>query len=491
MGIAKNYFYNVLLQISNILIPLITTPYVTRVLDPSGFGIVSFANSIVQYFILFGTLGLNLYGSRLIAYVRNDKEKLEKTFWELFWLRSLTIFLAILSYIIFLYLSNPSFIEVYLIQILNLLAVAFDISFLFIGMEKFKIVSLRGVTARLITAGLIFILVKGKDDFAIYALINAIGNLVSQVIVWKYLFQYIPTVKRVPFRKSVKHLPGSVKLFIPMIAIQIYTVLDRTMLGILSSEDQVGIYTPGVTLVKMATSLVTSLGTVMLSRISNLVANKEERMLRFYSEKAFDFATYASLFIVLNLYILMPSFVPIFFGKEFQSVLHVIKVICPIVLFISWSNFFGIQLMLPMQLEKAFTLSVSIGAIVNFFLNLFLIPKHGAIGASIATVVAEFSVTLSQMILIRTIINLFEFFKKAWKHFLSAFGTFVISLIVSRLITFEGNNLFSLVLNGLLVAVSYFLMEKMLKSGINDIVFSKMVSFLRRFFRVKSQSLFF
>ncbi|WP_051366187.1 flippase [Pseudothermotoga elfii] len=481
MGITRNYLYNVLLQISNILVPLITTPYVTRVLDPSGFGIVSFANSIIQYFILFGTLGLNLYGNRLIAYVRDDREKLSKTFWELFWLRCITVSIASGAYIIFLLLLKPSFLVVYLIQILNLLATVLDLSFLFMGIEEFRIVSLRGFTARLITAGLIFVFVKEKDDFVIYTSISALGNLISQLIVWKFLFRHISKGISLSIKGLFKHLPGSLKLFVPLIAIQVYTILDRTMLGILSSKDQVGIYTPGLTLVKTALSLITALGTVMLPRISNLVSNRREDLIKNYAVKTFGFVTYAGLFLTLALYLLTPDFVPIFFGKEFQPVLHVIKVVCPIVLFISWSNFFGIQLMVPMQLEKEFTLSVFIGAITNFSLNLFLISKYGAIGASIATVFAEFLVTLSQMMFIRKIIDVPGLLRNSWKHFLSAFGTLVIYLTINRWISF-GGSFSSLLINGVLLTVSYMLIEKLLRSEINELVLGKVKISLKKVF---------
>ncbi|NUU95864.1 hypothetical protein XO10_06180 [Marinitoga sp. 1135] len=475
MSVAKNYVYNTLLQISNILIPFITIPYITRVLDPQGIGIVAYTNSIVQYFILLATLGMTLYGNRTIAYVRNDKKVLNKTFWELFFLKLFTSIISIFVYVFFVFTINSDYKIVYYIQLINLIAVVFDISYFFMGIEDFKKTSIRSITIKIISTILIFIVIKKPEDYVYYALISASGNFVGQFILWKYLPEYIK-LEKVSKEKILYHLRNTIKLFIPMIAIQIYTVLDKTMIGILANESEVAFYDMSQRLVKMTLALVTSIGIVMLPKISNLISLNDNAKITYYARKVFDYITYASVFIMLMMIITMPTFVPIFFGRDFIKVKDIIMIISPIILFISWSNFFGIQLMVPMKLEKYLTLSVTIGAIVNFSLNYFLIPKYQSIGAAISTIIAEFLVALIQITIIRKYIKIFEITKGIWKHFISGILVYGILFQVTKL---NIESLEKIIIEVFLGLILYLTFEFILKSEINSLVVSKMISFMK------------
>ncbi|HPZ18648.1 MAG TPA: flippase, partial [Fervidobacterium sp.] len=424
MSIAKNYFYDLILQISGIVIPFITIPYVTRVLDPQGVGIVSFTGSIVQYFTLFAALGMSLYGSRTIAYIRNDTEKINESFWELFYIKLFTSMLTMIVYFIFVSTISSKYKIVYYVQSLSILAVAFDISYFFTGIEDFKKVSLRSLVIKIVSAAAIFLFVKSQSDYVLYAIISVLGTLISQVVLWAYLPDYI-RIKKITHANLKEHLFGMFKLFVPMVAVEVYTVLDKTMIGLINNEAEVAYYDYAQRIVKMSLTLITSLGTVMIPRVSNLISGGYKDQVDGYAKKVFDFYTYSSVFLMVAFLVTMPTFVPMFFGQKFLKVKDLIMVISPILLFISWSNLFGMQLFVPFKLENFLTLSVVIGAVVNFSLNMLLIPKYNSYGASIASVIAEFCVTLVQLLVVRKLIDVRYLFKGNWKHFISGFVTFL------------------------------------------------------------------
>ena len=476
MSIARNYFYNLILQVSGIIIPFITVPYVTRVLDPQGVGIVSFTGSIVQYFTLFAALGMSIYGSRTIAYIRNDREKINETFWELFYIKLITTLLTTVVYLIIVFAISASYKVVYYVQSLNLIAVGFDISYFFTGIEDFKKVSLRSIIIKIISVVAIFLFVKTANDYVLYALISILGTLIGQVVLWAYLPEYI-RIKKINYANLREHLLGMFKLFVPMIAIEVYTVLDKTMIGLINNEAEVAYYDYAQRIVKMSLMLITSLGTVMIPRVSNLVSSGYKDQVDEYAKKVFDFYTYGSVFLMVAFLSTMPTFVPMFFGQKFLKVKDLIMVISPILLFISWSNLFGMQLFVPFKLENFLTLSVVAGAVINFFLNLFLIPRYNSYGASIASVIAEFCVTLVQLLVVRKLIDVRYLFKGNWKHFVSGLITFLSVYLITMNLNI--NLILKLGIELVLLVVIYLGIEFLLKSDINLSVVNKALSTMK------------
>ncbi|HPT59771.1 MAG TPA: flippase [Fervidobacterium sp.] len=476
MSIAKNYFYDLILQISGIVIPFITIPYVTRVLDPQGVGIVSFTGSIVQYFTLFAALGMSLYGSRTIAYIRNDTEKINESFWELFYIKLFTSMLTMIVYFIFVSTISSKYKIVYYVQSLSILAVAFDISYFFTGIEDFKKVSLRSLVIKIVSAAAIFLFVKSQSDYVLYAIISVLGTLISQVVLWAYLPDYI-RIKKITHANLKEHLFGMFKLFVPMVAVEVYTVLDKTMIGLINNEAEVAYYDYAQRIVKMSLTLITSLGTVMIPRVSNLISGGYKDQVDGYAKKVFDFYTYSSVFLMVAFLVTMPTFVPMFFGQKFLKVKDLIMVISPILLFISWSNLFGMQLFVPFKLENFLTLSVVIGAVVNFSLNMLLIPKYNSYGASIASVIAEFCVTLVQLLVVRKLIDVRYLFKGNWKHFISGFVTFLSVYFIT--INLKINLISKLVAQLVLLVLVYLGMEFLLKSDINLDVVNKALTTIK------------
>lgn len=477
MGIARNYVYNLILTVSNILVPFITIPYISRVLNPEGIGAVSFTNSIVQYFVMFAVLGLTLYGPREIASKRNSSEKLRATFWNLQYTKILTVLVSYAFFLVFVFFfSNEKYYSLYLIQSFLILNTFFDITFLFSGLEDFQKITIRGLLVRIISTFLIFVLIKKPSDYILYALINVISTLFGSFIMWFYLPKDLK-ITRPSLNEIKNHLLGSLKLFIPIVAIQIYTILDKTMVGILSTEAEVSYYTMSQRLVKLILALITSLGPVMMSRISNLVSNEQHERVEGYIRIIFDFVTYTSILAIILTVFTMDDFVPIFFGSKFLKVKDLIIYITPIILFISWSNLFGIQVMVPMKKEKYLTISVIAGAVINFTLNLILIPKYQSLGAVIGTVAAEFTVTLVQMIFVRKLITLKPLYNEIWKHLLAGTATFSLLFFFTKINISPFINIILKIVIGFSI---YILIEHILKSSTNKMIMQKIFAFLKR-----------
>lgn len=476
MGIARNYVYNIMLTITNLLVPFITTPYISRVLDPEGIGAVAFTGSIVQYFVLLAMLGTGLYGAREVASLRDDPKKLKIVFWNIQYTKILTTVFSYVSFLFFVVFSDSKYQPLYLIQSFLILNSVLDITFLFTGLEEFTKITTRGLLVKLTGTGLIFLIIREPSDYYLYALINVVTALLGSMIMWLYLPKYV-SVTKPSFQQIKYHLLGSLKLFVPIAATEVYTVLDKTMVGLLTAESEVGYYTMSQKLVKMVLGLVTSIGVVMMPRISNLVANQDKKQIQKYSQMIFDFVTYASIIVMILIAVTMKDFVPLFFGSKFLKVKDLTVYIAPIILFISWSNLFGVQIMIPMKKENYLTISVTLGATINFILNLTLIPKYQALGAVIGTVVAEFTVTIVQIILVRKLISLKPLFSEIWKH-ISA-GIAVI-LILLPFIQIDIKPIIKIILECLFGLLTYILIEAVLKSNTNKMIIHKFFAFVKR-----------
>lgn len=403
--VAKNYLYNLSYQILILIVPLITTPYVSRVLGAKGVGIFSYTNSIVQYFVLFGCIGLNLYGQREIAYVQHDKEKRNIVFWELLVLRIITVSISLIVFF-FSLANHGQYAYVFILMTLDILASMVDVSWFFQGIEDFKKIVVRNFIIKITGVALIFLFVKSSDDLILYVLCHSATLFLGNLSMWFYLPKFVGKVSL----KSVKiqrHIKPTIVLFLPQIATSIYTVLDKTMIGLLTAaEEEVAFYEQGQKIVKIVMALVTSLGTVMLPRVANLFKLHEIDKIKYYLSKSFRFVFFLSFPMMFGLMAISCNVVPWFFGAGYDKVVPNMMIIAPIISIIAMSNIMGTQYLLPTGRQKEFTISVVTGCGVNFCLNLLLIPSFLSYGAAIATIIAEFSVTAVQVYFTR---NDFDF----------------------------------------------------------------------------------
>jgi len=423
-SLVKNYLYNLTYQILIIILPLITASYLARVLGPTGNGIYIYTYTIVNYFVVFGSLGISMYGQREIAYLQNDKAKRKKTFIELVVFRFIAIAIASIIYY-FCFMKKGEYVVYYRILFFELLAAGFDISWFFQGMEDFKKTVIRNITVRLASVALIFIFVKEQSDLNKYLSIYAFADLLGNMSLWLYLPKYFKGIK-VKNISLTKQIPAIILLFIPQIANKIYNMLDTTMLGrIIADKSETGFYEQSQKIIRVLLTVVTSLGTVMVPRMANMFANGEKEKITQYMKKSFNFTYLLSFPIIFGLIAISKDFVPWFFGPGYTKVVILMNIIVPIILLMGIANILGTQYLLPTKRQKEFSISVLGGIIINFILNYILINLWKSVGACIATVLSQIVVDAIQCYYVKDEINLKEMFQLSYKYLFAAIMMFV------------------------------------------------------------------
>ena len=398
MKVLKNYAYNLSYQLLLIILPIITTPYVTRVFSSNDLGTYSFFNSIVTYFVLLATLGVANYGTKEIS---GNRTIIHKNFWGIYTLQLGATILSLTLYILlcltFSLMQNP----VAYILGLSLLSKGLDISWLFQGLEDFRKITVRNITVKLVGVIAIFLFIKSASDLYLYVFLLTIFELLGQLSMWLPAKEFIGK-PHFDLMYAKRHLKPVILLFLPQIAISLYVSLDSTMLGVLASARDVGIYDQALRLVNILLTLVTSLGSVMLPRVSNLLSSGDHKAVNKMHEMSFLIYNLVIFPIIAGMLIVNDDFVNFFLGQDFQEARYAIAIMIFRMFFIGWTNIMGIQILIPHNKNKEFMLSTTIPAIVSVGLNLLLLPKLGYIGAAIVSVLTEVLVWLIQLFYTRS-----------------------------------------------------------------------------------------
>ena len=399
--LVQNYIYSSLYQLLLVLMPFITIPYLTSRMGSEILSINSWTANIVQWFVLFGILGVNTYGNREIARVKDDKSMLSKTFFEIYFMQLICMVISTLLFLSYAYFGGNVYSSILIIQGITLLSVALDITWFFYGVEDFKKASIRNMAVKIVGVILIFTFIKDGGDLVKFVLINTLVGVVGQLIMWIQLRSYVSFTK-VSLKNILRHLKPNLALFIPQIAISVYSVLDITMLGALYDKiDHVSFYETSQKFVKMFLFFITAIGSVMLPRVSNLFVNGEIETINKTIKKTFRFALYLSIPMIFGIFGMIQTFVDWFLQPDYQCVGDMIKMTSPIILFIALSNVYGTQYMIPVGMHKKYSISVVCGAVINFLINYTLMPTYGAYGAIVGSVCAEMFVTIIQYFFIR------------------------------------------------------------------------------------------
>ena len=455
-SITKNYLYNLSYQILVLVLPLITTPYLSKVLGAENIGIYSYTLSIATYFVLFGSLGVTIYGQREIAYVQDNKYERSKIFFELLIMRFVTMVISlIIFYIIFA--INGQYNIYYKILTLEIVANMLDICWFFQGLEEFKKTVAKNMIIKTISVVSIFLFVKDTNDLIIYFIVYVLSNVFGNLTLWFYLPKYIQKVKKI---NIIKHIKPTIALFIPQIAMQVYNLLDKIMLGqIISDMSEVGNYEQSQKIIKIALTLVTSLGTVVSPRIAKIIADNEKGKIEDLA-KSFNFVYFLGIPIMLGIIATSNNLVPWFLGEEFKKSKILLIIGAPLVMAIGLNNVSGIQYLIPSKKQNIYTKSIIAGAIFNFITNLFLIPIFKSIGAIIASVLAESLVFAIQLIYIRKDINLKIVYKNCLKYIVSGVCMFIVTFGIGLFIKV---NFISTIIQVIVGIVTYGIMLIILK----------------------------
>lgn len=458
MKVIKNYLYNLSYQILTIILPIITVPYVTRIFTSEDLGNYGFYNSIVSYFSLFAMLGIGLYGTKQIAAASD----VSSTFWNIYAIQFIASLLALFVYVITL-VSIPEMGGIVPIILgIILLTKMIDISWLFTGKEDFKKITLRNTMVKVAGVISIFTFIKSSEDLYLYIFLIVIFDFLGQFVMWIPAKKFI---KRPSFDTKIikKNLHPIVLLFLPQVAISLYVVLDRTLLGLLGSYSDVGIYEQGQKLTSILLTVVSSLGAVMLPRVANLLSERKEKEAQ--NMVRFSFILYNLIIfpMIFGLIAINEVFVRLFLGQNFQDVKYVLYIIVFNIMFIGWTNILGYQVLVVRNKNKEFMLSTTIPAIVSVAVNITVIPFFGYIGASITSVVVEFLVFAIQWYYSRNIINKNLLFNKDLaKIICSSLVMFGVVMLCKIMLGFDG--IVGLVIYLVVGGISYLAMIFLLKT---------------------------
>lgn len=422
--------------LSNILFPLITFPYASRILLSEGIGHVQFFSSAIDYIILLTSLGIPLYGIKTISKVKNDPQKLSVTTVEILSLHTIMTFLG---YVI-VYLLIISFqkfqqdIPLLLFLSSSLILNAIGVQWFYQGVEDFKYITIRSLIVKLISLIVLFLFVKTKEDIIPYAMVNIVGIGVGNIFNFIRLRRYIK-IRYIEFKNIniSQHLRPAIIIFTLNLIISIYTGLDTLMLGFMSGDQSVGLYTAAVKMNRLILGVFGALSFVLLPRLSSLIFENNYEDFRRIAQKGIYVAYFISLPAVILLQFYADSIIHILTGTDYEPAIKTLRIIAPSIIFIAISNILGIQILFPQGKEKFVIISTVCGAFINFTINLILIPVLSQDGAAVSIVIAELIVTVIMYLIGKKFIPVKLFNADILKYFFAG-GFMIIMLLLLRIL---------------------------------------------------------
>ncbi|MDE6686783.1 MAG: oligosaccharide flippase family protein, partial [Lachnospiraceae bacterium] len=361
-SVGRNYIWNTVNQVFILLVPLIVTPYLSRVLGADGIGIYSYVNSIASYFIITAILGTTLYGQRSIACVRNNREDCSKAFWEIQIFRMLASTICLAFFFIMVSFVKEN-ILIYFILSINIVNVIFDISWFYYGIEDFKKIAIRNFVVKICHMIFIFVFINDSSDLWLYAASVVGFAILGNASMWFSLPKILVKVSDVHPLKNIKDI---ILLFLPTMATQVYCVLDKSMIGwITGSSYQNGCYEQAEKVARFSLSIVTSIAMVVLPRVANLFENQKKEDVLFYIYKAYRFTTFLAFPIMFGLIGVAGTFVPVFFGEGYDLVEVLMPIFSILVVAVSLAYLTGYSYLISTKQQNVYTFSVAVAAVCN------------------------------------------------------------------------------------------------------------------------------
>lgn len=440
-SLKLNAVLNITKQCMNLLFPLITFPYSSRILNADGIGKVNFALSIVSYFSLLAGLGIGKYATREAAKIRDDKFLLSKFTKEIVTINFTTTLISYLFFFIALF-AVPRFSEYRALLCIcssTIIFSTFGMEWLYNAKEEYVYTTIRGMCFQVFSLVLLFTLVKTKDDYVKYASINVISSVGSNIL------NFINMRRLVDFRIKVKkeikkHFRPILILFASSVAVSLYNELDKTMIGFLADDEQVGYYSASTKITKLVIALITAILTVISPRLSNYAETNKEK---FYEllEKTFNIILMLSLPFMFGLIVMSRPLTLLFCGENFEPSVRIMQVMSVIIFMIPLATFCSTQIFIPLRKDKYTFYPVLVGALVNAIFNVVLILKFGGLGAGIATIIAESSVTFASFVLVKkSEVSVKKLFKLFYQYLLAgiimAVAVFLLGKIMPQNIAF-------------------------------------------------------
>lgn len=422
--LTKNITYKILHQIILFIFPLILTPYISRVLGVKSLGIYAFYYSISIYFSYLAMLGINIYGNRAIAQVKENDKTLKKVFTNIYVLQFIASIISLLLYLIFILISKNKIISI--IMIMNILTSLFNINWFYFGQEKFKPVIFTQLIIKTLITTLIFVFVKNENSLIIYSLLKCSSDLIFNIILFIFSIKYIKfnNISKTSVKNNLK---PCLLLFIPALATTIYQQTDKVMIGILVNKTEVGYYECASKLITITLGLVSAVLTVISPKMSNLISRKKDDDSKKLFNNSINCILCLATAISFGVISISKEFVPLFFGSSYKSSINLTIGLAVSLLFVSFSNSLKLLYLIPKEKDKIYTNSVIYGTILNIILNYIFISKYNAMGAVISTVITELFVLIYQILKIKNDLNLHNIIKNLIIYII--FGIIMYSIV--------------------------------------------------------------
>ena len=450
ISIKKNFIYQSIYQLIIVLIPFVLAPYISRVLGAEGIGVYTFTSSIVMYFVLFAMLGIGHHGNRVIASVRDDPDNLNKAFSNLVVLHIIVSLLVIAVYTVFIFFTDEHRL-LFIIQAPLVLSALFDITWFFAGLENFKLVTVRNMIIKILTVACVFIFVRDRNDLWIYAFIMALGTLLGHASVWLLINRFTVFIK--PSWNEIKpHLKPLFLLFVPIVAMSVYNLMNRILLGVMGNDIELGFFENARKLISLPMGLIVSLNWVMISRISNIIAvgdEAEKKRLTLISTKYFMLIAFALTF---GMAAIARDFAPVFFGPEFEDVFILIMALTISIPFAVFGNTIISQYILPHSKDKLYTSAAIYAAVLSLVANFVFIPLYGAMGAVLGIIIAEASRCVISAFASRNALPIWTYIKNSLFFLLPGSAMFFLVRFISGLL---GRSIFSIIIQVCLGGIFY------------------------------------
>lgn len=394
--LRKNYIYNVIYQVLLFITPLITAPYVARTIGAEGIGVYSYSYSIAYYFYIFGMLGVTNFGNRCIARVQRDFDKRTEEFWNLYIIQMILGLILTGLYCLYVAFSVKNNQKIFWLQIFVPLSAVFDISWFFFGMEEFRITVPRNILLKILNVVLMLLIVKQKADLWKYTLLLSLIIIATHLALWPYLPKFIGKPK-LSLHKIAANIKPDLILFIPVLAISLYKVMDKIMLGKMCDPAQVGFYENAEKVINIPNGLITAFSTVMLPRMSAYFADGDDHTAFSLIRKSSEFMMFLSCALAFGLCGIAVEFTEVFYGQGFEQSAVLIKIIAITIIAQALGTVMRSLFLIPKGKDNCYIWSIFAGAGINLVLNSILIPIYEAKGAAIATMISEFVVMFVQL----------------------------------------------------------------------------------------------
>ena len=430
--LKKNYVYNLLSQLLTIMIPVITTPYVSRVLGAKAIGDFGYTTGIVSYFCMIAMLGTANYAQREIARRHESKNEVSCVFFEILSIRIIMTLFVFICYLFFLNLPFwRHYRTLFSVQVISFVAWGFDISWLFQGLEQFKVTAIRNSIVKIVSTILILFLVKKESDLVLYTIIYCLSDLIGNITMWPSLKGNLNKVCLSQL-KLLRHFKGVWELFIPNIALQLYTVFDKTMLGSLVDTLQVGYYSQAEKIIKIILVAISSLFTVLLPRFSYLSDRHGDVEANNYFVSAVKYTYFMAIPLTIGCICVSDYFVPVFFGPGYDEVSPLMKILAILFIVMSIEKLLG-TILIAYSKQNIYTTSVVAASIVNIILNLtfILVFQLDAIGVAIASVIAEFVAMLIQLFNLPTCFHKYSVLVASKNYIIAGVGMAIALILIN------------------------------------------------------------